>query len=227
MKIVCPTCNARYDVPEVVLTSRRKMRCARCGGEWVPGDTDAPEPPPPLADAVAAPPADGPVIDVPAGEPKGAAPADDEPAATPELTPAFAAPPDADRPHPADEEALATMADPAPTWPEAEAEAEAGAAHAEPVHDFEREPVVPTEPMVPPRPVALRPETAVSLHGRLPDPATIVVPPAAKGPPVMEWVASVTLVVAFCAALVVFRGPVMKVWPPSARLYSAMGLGPK
>ena len=224
MKIVCPTCHARYDVPEVVLISRRKMRCARCGGEWVPGDTDAPEPPPPLADAVAAPQAAGPVVDGPAGEPEG-----DELAAAPDLTTAFDAPPDADLPHPApqpaDEEALATLADPGPTWPQAEAEAEA--THAEPVHDFEREPVVPTEPMVPPRPVALRPETAVSLHGRLPDPATIVVPPAAKGPPVMEWVASVTLVVAFCAALVVFRGPVMKVWPPSARLYSAMGLGPK
>jgi predicted Zn finger-like uncharacterized protein len=35
MRIVCPSCAAEYDVPASRMTPLRKVRCARCGGEWV------------------------------------------------------------------------------------------------------------------------------------------------------------------------------------------------
>jgi predicted Zn finger-like uncharacterized protein len=35
MRIVCPSCAAEYDVPASRMTPQRKVRCARCGGEWV------------------------------------------------------------------------------------------------------------------------------------------------------------------------------------------------
>ena len=231
MKIVCPSCQAQYEVPEVVLTSRRKMRCARCGSEWVPADARAAEsPPPPAAEAQIAP-----AVFEPAAPP--------EPAVAEIIAPP---PPIAPPPHdvahepaqestqePAQEEdELAMMADPALSWTEA-----AAVPHeAESVHELELEPVVPVEPIVPPyQPVAVRPETPVtvrpeapvSLRNPLPDPIRIVVPPAAKGPPVMEWAISVSLVVALVAAVVIFRGPIMNVWPPSLRLYAALGMGAK
>jgi predicted Zn finger-like uncharacterized protein len=46
MKIVCPTCEATYEVPESVLAAKRALRCARCGNEWVPGANWQPEPSP-------------------------------------------------------------------------------------------------------------------------------------------------------------------------------------
>jgi predicted Zn finger-like uncharacterized protein len=37
MRIVCPACDATYDVPEAMLArGARKVRCARCGNEWAP-----------------------------------------------------------------------------------------------------------------------------------------------------------------------------------------------
>lgn len=37
MRIVCPTCQAAYEVPESLIGgAARKVRCARCGGAWVP-----------------------------------------------------------------------------------------------------------------------------------------------------------------------------------------------
>ncbi len=45
MRIVCPNCQATYDVPESLLRGTpRRVRCARCGGEWVPEAAPAPEP---------------------------------------------------------------------------------------------------------------------------------------------------------------------------------------
>ncbi len=226
MKIVCPSCQAQYEVPEVVLTSRRKMRCARCAEEWVPADLRAPEPPP-MAEAPAAP------ADEPAPEPvaagRAAEPVTADQALEPAGTQAFAAmsdaDADADRPHPAAADELATMDDRAPSWADVEPGAEV--VHTVPAHDLELQPVVPVEPISPPRPLALRPETPVGLRSPLPDPAKIVVPPAVKGPPVVEWAVSVVLVVALVAGIVIFRGPIMKVWPPSLRLYAALGMGQK
>jgi predicted Zn finger-like uncharacterized protein len=45
MRIVCPSCDAEYEVPASRLTSRRMVRCARCGGEWMAAQ-ETPEPPP-------------------------------------------------------------------------------------------------------------------------------------------------------------------------------------
>ncbi len=36
MRIVCPGCAAEYEVPSSSLHPRRKARCTRCGGEWLP-----------------------------------------------------------------------------------------------------------------------------------------------------------------------------------------------
>ena len=44
MKIVCPSCAATYEVPESVVASKRAVRCARCGGDWVPGAAEISEP---------------------------------------------------------------------------------------------------------------------------------------------------------------------------------------
>lgn len=41
MRIVCPSCETAYQVPESIVTGRRRMRCARCLAEFVP---DAPLP---------------------------------------------------------------------------------------------------------------------------------------------------------------------------------------
>jgi len=48
MRIVCPSCAATYEVPTSRLSSRRMVRCARCGGEWA-AIRDA-EAPPPVSD---------------------------------------------------------------------------------------------------------------------------------------------------------------------------------
>lgn len=41
MRIVCPSCSAEYDVPDSLVTAGRVVRCARCGGEWMPVQTGA------------------------------------------------------------------------------------------------------------------------------------------------------------------------------------------
>ena len=63
MRITCPTCEATYDVPEKLLRPDREVRCARCGGRWLPTPAEPGMPPPPAAtepsdvDEIAAPPA--------------------------------------------------------------------------------------------------------------------------------------------------------------------------
>ena len=36
MRIVCPTCEATYNVPDAALSPGRPVRCARCGNNWIP-----------------------------------------------------------------------------------------------------------------------------------------------------------------------------------------------
>jgi hypothetical protein len=55
-------------------------------------------------------------------------------------------------------------------------------------------------------------------------PKILVVPPAPQSPPWLAWAGSIGLLVVLIAGAIVFRGPVMKVWPPSARVYNAIGL---
>ncbi len=44
MRIVCPVCDATYDVPDAMLASgARKVRCAKCGNEWAPTPAPPPE----------------------------------------------------------------------------------------------------------------------------------------------------------------------------------------
>ena len=51
MRVECPRCAARYDVPDDRMLAGRAMRCARCGTDWVP-DLVEPEP---VSPALAAP----------------------------------------------------------------------------------------------------------------------------------------------------------------------------
>ncbi len=36
MQIVCPACDARYEVPDVRLAPGKRVKCARCGEGWTP-----------------------------------------------------------------------------------------------------------------------------------------------------------------------------------------------
>jgi predicted Zn finger-like uncharacterized protein len=62
MRIECPSCFAAYEVPDSLMDAGRVVRCARCGGEWVPvplevepqstGFAEARPGPEPIADAL-------------------------------------------------------------------------------------------------------------------------------------------------------------------------------
>ena len=42
MRITCPRCSANYEVPPARLRPGKLVRCARCGGDWLPeADTGA------------------------------------------------------------------------------------------------------------------------------------------------------------------------------------------
>ena len=45
MRIECPDCSARYDVPDARLAAGRSVRCARCGRDWAPLPAAAPPEP--------------------------------------------------------------------------------------------------------------------------------------------------------------------------------------
>jgi predicted Zn finger-like uncharacterized protein len=49
MRIVCPSCSAAYEVPDSLVTAGRTVRCARCGGEWMPVQAGAAEQEPEMA----------------------------------------------------------------------------------------------------------------------------------------------------------------------------------
>jgi len=58
MRIVCPSCDVAYDVPDAVLTARPLMRCARCAHEF-----KLPAPPGATAPAFAEPPEEAPAAE--------------------------------------------------------------------------------------------------------------------------------------------------------------------
>ena len=79
MRIVCPSCNAAYQVPEAVLAQAPEVRCARCGHNWRPvSEAPAEAPAAPVAPpAEPPPPAPPPPPEVPAAplaEPSAANP---------------------------------------------------------------------------------------------------------------------------------------------------------
>jgi predicted Zn finger-like uncharacterized protein len=187
MKIVCPSCEATYEVPDAVVAARRPMRCARCGNNWVPAEGDAVpdgDPPAPLAAPAPAPtstlapePADPPA---PADLPFAMLVPSDEPEAPPTVAPP-------DRPKPAPPE----PATPLKLQPE----------------------LLRAKPVIPPRAEQL---------GR--DGKPLGPLPPAPRTPVAAWLASVIVLLCLATAALVFRTPVMKAWPPSTRLYAALGL---
>lgn len=196
MKIVCPSCEAHYEVPEVVLTSRRKMRCARCGTQWVPADITAAAPG--LSEATVVP-ATGLPSDLNASQ--------DVPTELVSSGPPLAATHDA--------------------------EPDFILVNPEPAVRLDNPAAVPdsVEP-APGRPVALRPDTPVAVLPGLSSLTLNSQPrmglPSAKpkgGTPLLAWGGSIAVLVVALAAVVIFRAQVMKAWPPSTRLYTALGLG--
>ena len=71
----------------------------------------------------------------------------------------------------------------------------------------------------PPRPVFIEPEVPVPLP-RLAPPVAPRRSPAVR----LAWAASLLVLVAGLAAAVVWRGRVAQAWPPSLRVYAALGL---
>ena len=51
MRIQCPGCGARYEVPEARLAPGRPVRCARCARDWLPMPVPMDTAPPPEAPA--------------------------------------------------------------------------------------------------------------------------------------------------------------------------------
>ena len=66
-------------------------------------------------------------------------------------------------------------------------------------------------PSVPPRPIPLAP------------PRTPIAPPRRRGGLIAAWIASLVLLAALAAGAWVERASVMQAWPPSARVFRALG----
>jgi predicted Zn finger-like uncharacterized protein len=155
MRIICPSCDATYEVPDAMLAgAARKVRCARCGNEWVP--TPVSIAPLALEESEA---------DFAAHEPH--------------------APPHAEPPLP----------------PEPPGRAEPRLHPLRPRHEVARGPEPPDDDDdddEPPRPGGLR--------------------------VVLAWSLSLLVLAGLAVAAVQWRGQVMAAWPPSERLYVALGL---
>ena len=159
MRIACPACNAAYDVPDRLIGTGRRLRCARCGHDW-----EVQQPAVPGASAV-----DDPVRP-PTGRPQARLQA--PPGPEPE------APPGPDLPPPPPHSALRRA--PQVLDQEALPRSGGGDAAASPLR---------------------------FLDGLW-----------------AAWAASILVVLAFLAALLVFRAEIAAAWPPAARLYMALGL---
>ena len=91
MRIVCPSCQAAYEVPEKLLSGApRKVRCARCGDAWTPETISTPAPAlaPTLSPALA--PALEEAPPPPEAPPPTQAPAEPEPKRAPAPSPPVA-----------------------------------------------------------------------------------------------------------------------------------------
>ena len=146
MRIVCPSCSAAFEVPELRLMPGQAVRCARCGTDWMPlaGPESAAESEPTMVMQAAK----------PAKQPL--------PAPGPEPTVVF--------------QPALLMQDAPP------------AGKRTPIHD------------------------GLNLA-------------AAAGPALIaSWAVSIAAVAGLVWAAVAWRGDVMNAWPPSERLYMALGL---
>lgn len=216
MRIVCPGCEAAYEVPEAMLSPGRTVRCARCGRDWLPLPEQGQAAAVVEEDIPAAPPVEPPARELAVGElaaeaqdpvmamaaepggprPEGGdAPAEESPGDGPiHATGA---------PHP-DRPASALEADPALALeepPPRSAPQEHASALAEEWERPPREGIV-----VPPRPVppVTRPEPGPSL--------------------VLAWTLSILVLLAVVAALLIWREEIAVAWPPSQWFYRALGL---
>ena len=165
VRIVCPSCDATYDVPEAALAPGRAVRCARCGTEWAP---------------------------LPATETH--APLDSPPLVPPSLVPSSL-----DPPNPAGWLAAERVTGPAvpPGEPDASADA-----------DLSRNP--------PRNARVLVAQPATGAAGR----------PSRRDntAPLIAWLASLVLLIALIVAAYAWRDRIMAAWPPSERLYAALGI---
>lgn len=216
MKIVCPSCEATYQVPEAVHESRRAVRCARCGNSWVPGDSPRIEDDEAVAPAAPAPAA----------------------AAKPEAQPAAMAPAAQAAEPPAAEAAPAGgFASAQDVFAALEAEAAAAVAAAPAAGDNAASATdMPSETVLAERPAAAAPalrQNAASALGDLSAPlretpaeiaAAVDRQPAPEGAPLSAWISSMVVLVGLFVAFVVAREPIMALWPASQRIYAAMGL---
>ena len=141
MRLVCPNCDAKYEVPEdAIPETGRDVQCANCGHAWFQmrsRSAEAPVVAPPMAAPAApippAPPAPAPVVEAPAP-----APVEPEPVEMAEAMPEVAPVPDAPLveaalaadPVPAEPEVMESVADVAVDAPVAEAEGEVSVSEA-------------------------------------------------------------------------------------------------
>lgn len=177
MRIVCPNCDAAYEVPQTMLAPDRPVRCARCGQDW------APEAAPPEAPSALAPPPPA-------------------PASPPVAPPAVPPPPPARV---------------AKVIPVAE----------EPALDLRRVrsvrvvplPTAPVEAAPPPADPAPPPPSA---EPPLPPPA-----PRVRIPVLAGWLLSAVVLLGAAWAAYVWRAEIVRAWPPSARVYTALGVAPR
>lgn len=185
MLIECPSCSAKYEVPERLAAGSRIVRCAKCLREWTIGEGRV-------------------------GAPHVLSAA--EPMAGPdsaELRPAPEESPPVREPRPFPPASVFT----AQAW-------------AEPELPAAPQPEEPLPPSPPPRPTA--PPLTAARPVRRPSPFARLMAQS-EGPRVgaalwASWVVSILAVLLLCWAAYAWRSDLMAAWPPSQRLYAALGL---
>lgn len=170
MRIICPDCAARYELPQALAARLPgQVRCARCGREW-----------------------------------------DQEPASAIETAPKPAS-------EPTSEQAVQPITDPTEFSPEPESKPAL-----EPV-------AVPQGP----RPVAANRLNSLAVARESvvrevePSPAVVDYAPdgsRARDGEKLLWIASIAIIVLAIALAIGLRGAIIHAWPPSLRLYRALGL---
>ncbi len=212
MRIICPTCDAAYELPPDRVRPGRSVRCARCSAQWTPVPAVAA-----MAGALSAAP---PLVDTPPPPmPELPPPAPEAILEPPEPVRAEPSQPEPSHPEPSHPEPLPEEPPPAP-----------------------REPpqlrIVPSEP--PPEPV-FKPLVAPEHAPQRAAPPVIAAEPgppllaaiAAEPPPpprgrlpalALAWVATLVTVALLLAATYAFRPQIVRAWPPSERAYDAVGL---
>jgi predicted Zn finger-like uncharacterized protein len=250
MRIACPICAAAYDVPDQMLQSGRKVRCGKCGHQWVAALPAAPVPRQEPA-PVAARPSPEPVPTIPP-----------PPALTPDAT--VAAPPRAAGPSPVPPPPITPA--PAPTAPVPLAAQAAPSAvpraiaePAAPVVDGEERPAADRHPLLalvgaeaaphgssaPAAAATAQDKPPPSVWDRLTDQrpvavaqakphAAVAVPPERvarqrRGASLavwLGWIVSLIIWGLVAWAAWAWRYQLMEAWPPIQRLYAAFGVGP-